>query len=206
MKRIRLAEEQIIGVLREAEAGAKTADLARKHGVSEATLYNSKAKYGGLEVSEAKRLRALEDENAKLKRLLADAMLDNAGLKDLLSMAAPKKMVTPAAKREAVAHLQALLDVSERRACRVIAADRTSIRYRSCRDDDGALREKLRALAQERRRFGYRQLHSLLRRDGVLINRKKTQRLYRAEGLTVRRRKGRKRAVGARMSATIVGM
>ena len=206
MKRIRLAEEQIIGVLREAEAGAKTADLARKHGVSEATLYNWKAKYGGLEVSEAKRLRALEDENAKLKRLLADAMLDNAGLKDLLSMAAPKKMVTPAAKREAVAHLQALLDVSERRACRVIAADRTSIRYRSCRDDDGALREKLRALAQERRRFGYRQLHSLLRRDGVLINRKKTQRLYRAEGLTVRRRKGRKRAVGARMSATIVGM
>lgn len=85
MKRIRFTEEQIIGVLREAEAGAKTTDLARKHGVSEATLYNWKAKYGGLEVSEAKRLRALEDENGRLKRLLADAMLDNAGLKDLLS-------------------------------------------------------------------------------------------------------------------------
>ena len=68
-----------------AEAGANTGDLARKHGVSEATLYNWKAKYGGLEVSEAKRLRALEDENGRLKRLLADAMLDNAGLKDLLS-------------------------------------------------------------------------------------------------------------------------
>ena len=85
MKRIRFTEEQIIGVSRDAEAGAKTADLARKHGVSEATLYNWKAKYGGLEVSEAKRLRALEDENGKLKRLLAEAMLDNAGLKDLLS-------------------------------------------------------------------------------------------------------------------------
>ena len=85
MKRTRFTEEQIIGLLKEAEAGAKTADLARRHGVSEAAIYNWKAKYGGLEVSEAKRLRSLEDENAKLKRLLADTMLDNAALKDLLA-------------------------------------------------------------------------------------------------------------------------
>ena len=74
MKRKRFTGEQIIGVLKKAEAGAKTADLARRHGVSEATIYNWKAKYWGLEVSEAKRLRSLSDENAKLKRLLADAV------------------------------------------------------------------------------------------------------------------------------------
>ena len=85
MKRKRFSEEQIIGVLKEHEAGSKTADLCRKHGISEATFYNWKSKYGGLDVSEARRLRALEGENAKLKRLLADAMLDNAALKDLLT-------------------------------------------------------------------------------------------------------------------------
>ena len=85
MKRKRFTEEQIIGILREQEAGAKTVDLARKHGVSEATLYNWKAKFGGMDVSDARRLKALEDENGKLKRLLADAMLDNTALKDLLS-------------------------------------------------------------------------------------------------------------------------
>jgi putative transposase len=84
MKRARFTEEQIIGVLKEHEAGAKTADLARKHGVSEATLYNWKSKYGGMDVSEAKRLKALEDENARLKKLLAEAMLDTAALRELL--------------------------------------------------------------------------------------------------------------------------
>jgi putative transposase len=83
MKPIRFTEEQIIGILREHEAGAKTADVCRKHGISSATFYKWKAKYGGLDVSDAKRLRSLEDENAKLKRLLAEAMLDNAMLKDI---------------------------------------------------------------------------------------------------------------------------
>ncbi len=85
MKRARFTEEQIIGVLKEHEAGAKTADLARKHGISEATLYNWKAKYGGMDVSEAKRLKQLEDENAKLKKLLADQMLEASALRELLA-------------------------------------------------------------------------------------------------------------------------
>jgi putative transposase len=84
MKRSRFREEQIIGILREQEAGLAVTELCRKHGVSSPTFYKWKAKYGGLDVSEARRLKALEDENAKLKRILADAMLDNVALKDLL--------------------------------------------------------------------------------------------------------------------------
>lgn len=85
MKRARFTEEQIIGVLREHEAGMKTADVCRKHGISEATFYNWKARYGGKDVSEAKRLKSLEDENAKLKKLLAEQMLDVAAMRELLS-------------------------------------------------------------------------------------------------------------------------
>ena len=84
MRKNRFSEEQIIGFLREQEAGTSTAEVCRKHGISDATFYKWKARFGGLELSEAKRLKALEDENGKLKRLLAEAMLDNAALKDLL--------------------------------------------------------------------------------------------------------------------------
>jgi len=85
MKRSRFTEEQIIGILKEQEAGAKTADICRRHGVSEATFYKWKAKFGGLEGSDVKRLKALEDENARLKKLLAVSLLDNAILKEITS-------------------------------------------------------------------------------------------------------------------------
>ena len=128
MKRARFTEQQIIAVLREHEARAKTADLARKHGVSEATLYNLKAKFGGMDVSEAKRLKQLEDENAKLKKLLAEQMLGATAMRSFC-----KKNTWLAVKREAVAQLRAMVGMSERRACSIVGADREMVRYRSRR-------------------------------------------------------------------------
>ena len=112
-------------------------------------------------------------------------------------------MVTPVAKREAVAHLCQTYEVSQRRACTAIVAERSSVRYRSLRPDDGAVRARLRELAALRRRFGYRRLHILLRREGVHMNHKRLRRLYADERLQVRRRGGRKRALGTRAPMTI---
>ena len=112
-------------------------------------------------------------------------------------------MVTPAARREAVVHLRQVFEVSQRRACRAIGIDRSSVRYRSHRPDDALIRARLRELAAARRRFGYRRLHILLRREGTTINHKKFRRLYAEERLQVRRRGGRKRALGTRAPLTI---
>ena len=107
-------------------------------------------------------------------------------------------MVTPAAERKAVAHLVEKHGMSERRACKTIGSCRMTMRYETVRMDDAALRERMKAIAHERRRFGYRRLHVLLRREGHIVNHKKLFRLYREERLTVRRRGGRKRAIGTR--------
>ena len=112
-------------------------------------------------------------------------------------------MVTPAARREAVALLREKLEVSERRACTMIGICRMTVRYLSQRPDDGRLRERLKTLADERRRFGYRRLHILLRREGHVVNHKRLFRLYKEERLIVRRRGGRKRAMGTRAPITL---
>ena len=106
--------------------------------------------------------------------------------------------MTPGARREAVAHLREAHGVSERRACAVLNADRSTIRYQTRRGDDGDLRARLKAISAERRRFGYRRLHILLAREGWHVNHKKLKRIYREEGLQVRKRGGRKRAIGTR--------
>jgi len=107
-------------------------------------------------------------------------------------------VVTPAAKREAVVHLCNTHEVSQRRACTVLAADRSSVRYNSVRPDDADLRKAIRDVARERRRFGYRRIQVMLEREGIKMNRKKLRRLYREEKLQVRKRGGRKRALGTR--------
>nr|WP_239016944.1 IS3 family transposase [Sphingomonas ginkgonis] len=199
MKKTRFSEEQIIAVLREQEGGMKTADVCRKHGISSATLYAWKAKYGGMDVSQARKLKVLEEENGRLKRLLADAMLDNAVLKEV----GGKKLVRPAAQRKAVEHARQLFGISERRACTIFGVDRTSVRYAPRHSDDGDLRSRLREIAAERRRFGYRRLGIMLAREGLVMNHKKLLRLYREENLRVRRRRGRKRAMGTRAPMTL---
>ena len=107
-------------------------------------------------------------------------------------------MVTPDVKRDAVAHVCVQHGVSQRRACEVLSVDRSSMRYRSMRPDDAAIREAMKKVASERRRFGYRRIHVMLDRQGIVMNLKKLRRLYREEKLTVRKRGGRKRALGTR--------
>jgi putative transposase len=125
------------------EAGAKTADVCREHGISDVTFYKWKSKYGGMEASDAKRLKALEDENAKLKRLLAEAMLDNAMLKDIAS----KKWWRPGLFGKPCLTFVRSIRSASAGACRVLNADRSSIRHKSVRPPDDAIRKRLRELA-----------------------------------------------------------
>jgi putative transposase len=127
VKRSRFTEEQIIQILREQESGVAVMDLFRQHGLSSLTFYTWKAKFCGLDVFEARRLKALEDENAKLKRMLADATLDNVALKE--------KMMTPAGHREAAGYLRSTYEMSQRPAGLVITTDRSSVRYQASRPD-----------------------------------------------------------------------
>ncbi|WP_323042477.1 IS3 family transposase [Gemmobacter sp.] len=193
MRKSRFTEAQIIGMIKEQEAGLPTSELCRKHGLSPATFYKLKAKYGGMDLSDAKRLKQLEDENAKLKRLLADTMLDNVVLKDLLG----KPLTTPMQRREAVLRALKGHPISQRRACVLIGVDPKTVR-RDRPPDNPEIREEMHRIAEKRRRFGYRRVGIMLERKGMIMNEKKLYRIYREEGLSVHRRRGRKRARGSR--------
>jgi putative transposase len=200
VKKLRFTETQIVGILKEHEAGIATKDLCRRHGISPATFYNWKAKFGGMEISDVAKMKALEDENRRLKRIVADQALNI----DVLKMAASGKILMPAQKRRVVQAVREQFDISERQACRYLRINRRMIRYVRIVKDDVVLRARLEELAAERRRFGFRRLAVLLRRDGLIVNIKRVLRVYREANLQVRKRVRRRVALGRGSPASIV--
>ncbi len=187
MKRKRYTEEQIISILKEHEAGASVPELSRRHGVAENTIYRWKSKFGGMEISEAKRLRELEAGERE-----AEAAAGRGGARQGRTQGAGRgKMVTAAQRRRAVDHLKSRR-VSERRACRLTGFSRSAAWYPLKGRDDAALRARLRALAERYPRYGYPTLHDMLRTEGLVQNPKRTYRIYREEGLQVRTKRRKK--------------
>ncbi|WP_091246305.1 IS3 family transposase [Aquimonas voraii] len=197
MRKSRFTTEQIIGFIKQAEAGMAVTELGRQHGFSPASFYAWRAKYGGMEAEDAKRLKELELENSRLKRLLAEAHLDIEALK----VGFGGKTLAPQRKREAVRRMLAAGLVSERRACRLAGLSRDAFRHPPTQTSHTqALSARIIELAQARRRFGYRRLHDLLRPEFPTVNHKKVYRLYREANLAVRRRKKVRRPASERQS------
>ncbi|NCW93049.1 MAG: IS3 family transposase [Actinobacteria bacterium] len=196
MKKSRFTDEQIIGFLRQAEAGMPIKELCRSGGFSDATFYKWRAKYGGMQASDAGKLRELESENAKLKKLLAEAHLDIHALKGVFGV----KPLAPQVKREAIGKMIEQFQLSERRACRLVGLSRDSFRNPPMASEQTqALRCRIVDIAHQRRRFGYRRVHDLLRRDFPGVNHKRVYRLYREANLAVRKRKKSKRPLNERV-------
>ncbi|MBE9610815.1 IS3 family transposase [Chitinilyticum litopenaei] len=183
----RYSEEQIIGFLREAEAGIPLKELCRLHGLSEASFYLWRNKFGGMSVSDAKRLKELEAENARLKCMLANALLEN----EITKKSAAKKVVAAPARRELVRYM-AGRGLSERRALSLACMSASTLRYRPRPDRNGPLREQLLFLAHRHRRYGAGMIYLKLRQSGWVVNHKRVERLYGLAGLQVRRRKRKK--------------
>jgi len=149
MPRAKWNEEQIIGILKQVEAGRTVVEVCRENGVGESTFYKWKSKYGGLEVNEARRLKSLEDENSRLKRLLADSMLANAALKDALSKTGEACCKTTSRSTLYRGIWLVAAGALWAEACELVSLQRCVYRYRSRRADDVALRERLKQLARE---------------------------------------------------------
>ncbi|HJO06752.1 MAG TPA: IS3 family transposase [Chloroflexota bacterium] len=186
MPRKRFSTEQIVTKLRQAEVelsrGLRTPQVCKKLGVSEQTYYRWRKEYGGLRLDQAKRLKTLEQENLRLKKLVADQALDNAILKEVTF----GKLLSPPRRRQAVDHVRGRLGVSERRACRVVGHARSTHRHQARRpDDEPRLVHRMIELATRYGRYGYRRITGLLRGEGWRVNHKRIERLWRREGLKV---------------------
>ncbi|URX62089.1 IS3 family transposase [Luteibacter anthropi] len=183
----RFSEEQIIGFLREVEAGMPVKDLCRKHGFSEASYYLWRSKFGGMSVPEAKRLKDLEAENSRLKKLLAEQLLENEVIKDALR----KKMVSAPDRRELVRYLVGR-ELSERRSLAIADMSASAYRYEPRPDRNVELREMICALANRHKRYGVGMIYLKLRQAGHTVNYKRVERLYQEANLQVRKRRRKK--------------
>ncbi|MFB9280813.1 IS3 family transposase [Microbacterium laevaniformans] len=203
--RKRHTPEQVVRKLAQADRmladGQNVAAVCRELGVSEQTYYRWRNQYGGLKADDAKRLKELEKQNATLKRLLAEAELEKAALKEL----AGGKLLSPDRRRAAVDHLKRKLWVSERMACRLVGLSRSAYRRPlkgdTALDPDRAFREWLRAWTKDHPRYGYRRAYHDARAEGWVVNHKKIQRLWRDEGLRVPQRRRRKRVGSSTVDA-----
>ncbi|MGH8336205.1 MAG: IS3 family transposase [Gammaproteobacteria bacterium] len=189
----RYAEEQIIGFLKQADAGLPVKELCRRHGFSEASYYLWRSKFGGMSVPDAKRLKVLESENTRLKKLLADAMLEQEVTREVLR----KKFLSAPARRGLVRTMRTR-GLSERQALGVVNMSASALRYRPAADRNAALREEIRTLAYRHRRYGAGMIYLKLRQAGMRVNHKRVERLYALERLQVKRRKRKQVPVGER--------
>ena len=151
MKASKFSEAQIAFVLKQAEEGTAVGEVCRKARISEATFYNWRKRYAGLMPSEVRRLRQLEEENAKLKRLVADLSLDKAMLQDILS----KKALKPARRRQLVDEVREAWKVSIRKACQALLIDRSLYTYKSRRGEQAPLKQRIKEICETRVRYGY---------------------------------------------------
>jgi len=205
MRKSRFTEAQIIGMIKEQEAGMATTEVCRKHGLSPASFYKLKAKYGGMELSDDRHWNAIGPsdngdaaEAARGREREAQAPVSGYDARQRGAEGfAGKALTTPMQRREAV--LRAMKDhpISQRRACVLIGVDPKTVR-RERPPDNPEIRLEMNKIAEKRRRFGYRRIGIMLGRKGMVMNEKKLYRIYREEGLSVRRRRGRKRARGSR--------
>ena len=182
MKASRFSEAQKAFILKQGSNGMPVADICRKADISPATYFNWKKRYDGMQPPEMRRLKQLEDENAKLKKIVADLSLDREMLQDVIR----RKALRPGRKRKLVSAVCGEWDVSIRRACGVLEFDRSTYPYRARRPDQAGLEARIKEICATRVRYGYRRVHVLLRREGWDVNIKRTHRIYNELGLQLR--------------------
>ncbi|MFZ9387272.1 MAG: IS3 family transposase [Chitinophagaceae bacterium] len=187
MKKKRFTETKIVSILRQQEAGKAVKDICREQGISDATFYNWKAKYGGMEVSDVRKMKELEEENSKLKRIVANLTLENDAIKTVLE----KKLRRPDDKREAV-ELLVQEKLSVRRACKIVSLPRSVMNYQKVPRDDSSLIEALHHLVEKHPTIGFWKCYYRLRRKGYGCNHKRLYRVYTLLRLNVRRKARRR--------------